>query len=257
MAIALAALLALGVGEPSSATRHGLVLSVGARQGAGRSSGPIARRQACHPQAGRRPAPCGSRSDRDTGSPELVGRVALEPSTVTLGIEQVLAVAQQLGDPLDVVEQRELPGGVVPLVRVIVVRPRRGCGERLDLELVLLPPGADRHPIALTQHHHVAPQLFEPQSPLTRVEAVRVQRPAGVGQLIGIVAVVVGGCAWRTSVGGRCASRSRCFPGRLVPGPYSSRLDRLTARSSERVPARTGPSGRQGAEFGLPCTFRG
>ena len=72
------------------------------------------------------------------------------------------------------------------------MHPRRACGERFDLELVLPPPGANRQPVALTQHHHVAPQLFEPQSPLTRVEAVRVQLPARVGQLVGIVGVVVG-----------------------------------------------------------------
>jgi hypothetical protein len=85
-----------------------------------------------------------------------------------------------LRDPLEVVELRELAGRVIPLTGVVAMHPGGGGGERLGLELVLPPAGADRQPVAPAEHHDVAPELLEPHSALTLEQALPVQRPAGL-----------------------------------------------------------------------------
>ena len=45
----------------------------------------------------------------------LVDQERLEPAAIAVGMERFVAVAQQSGDPLDLVQQGELAGRVVPL----------------------------------------------------------------------------------------------------------------------------------------------
>jgi hypothetical protein len=56
-------------------------------------------------------------------------------TSVTLRLERFLTSAQQSSYPLDLVQQRELPGGFVPLARVVTIHPRCQRRECLDLQL--------------------------------------------------------------------------------------------------------------------------
>ena len=50
-------------------------------------------------------------------------------------MERFVTVAQQSGDSLDLVQQGELAGRVVPLTGVVAIDLGRQRGERLDLQL--------------------------------------------------------------------------------------------------------------------------
>ena len=87
-----------------------------------------------------------SRSPR--GSQPMSSRWRANAMPVAVGVERLVAVAQQRVDPLEVVQQRQLAGRVVPLTGVVALGPGGERGQRLDLDLVLPPPRPDRQPVA-------------------------------------------------------------------------------------------------------------
>jgi len=81
--------------------------------------------------------------------------------------------------PLDVEQQRELAGRVIPLSGVVALGPRRPA-RRAPLPALRPPttPTCTASPVAPAQLAHVAPQTLEPQPPLPRKQATPGQRPA-------------------------------------------------------------------------------
>lgn len=63
-------------------------------------------------------------------------------------MERFVTVAQQSGDSLDLVQQGELAGWVVPLAGVEAIHSSSERGERLHLQLGLPPTRPDRQPVA-------------------------------------------------------------------------------------------------------------
>jgi hypothetical protein len=96
----------------------------------------------------------------------LVDHERLELAPVAVRVERFIAVAQQSGNPLDLVQERELAGRVVPLPGVVAIDLGRQSGEGLDLQLGLPPTGADGKPIARPQGAHRLPEPVKPRPAL-------------------------------------------------------------------------------------------
>src|SRR6478609_5328502 len=78
-------------------------------------------------------------------------QVARERNSVAVGVKRLTTVAQQHRDTLQVIQQRELSGRVVPVAGVIEVHPRRQRRQGLYLQAVLPPSRAHGQPVALAQ----------------------------------------------------------------------------------------------------------
>src|SRR5437764_870824 len=144
----------------------------------------------------------GSRSSASLRAAAQIEEIPRELSPIAVWIERLGARPQQLRDPLEVVEQSKLPGRVLPRARVVAPDPRRQRRERLDLDLVLPPAGADTQAVALAQHAHVSPQLVKPDPPRGRCEAPPGERPPWnlVGLRVLVELPVFVGLAFRRDV---------------------------------------------------------
>jgi hypothetical protein len=100
-----------------------------------------------------------------------------EREPVSVGVERLRTVLGQMSDPVEVVEQRELPGRVVPPARVIVLDPGSERRERLHLHLVRPPARSKRQPVRLLNCARVALQLLEPLLPLVAIRLSPAERP--------------------------------------------------------------------------------
>jgi hypothetical protein len=69
----------------------------------------------------------------------LVDQERLELAPLAFGVERFVTVAQQSGNPLDLVQEGELAGRVVPLPGVLAIDPGCQSGEGLDLQSGLPP----------------------------------------------------------------------------------------------------------------------